>query len=109
MKSCTQVCREADGYQRHLVSPESGLRRLIEESMILIADPIITAVHRIHLLLVESARYRFASQMHALHLACGLYSTASGAAHVLLYSLRSHARLLRISLDWRMPSYMGGN
>jgi hypothetical protein len=51
-----QVCREADGYQGHLVSPEFGLRRLIEDAMLLVLDPVVTAVHRVHLLLVEAAR-----------------------------------------------------
>ncbi len=63
-----QVCREADGYQRHLVSPEAGLRRMIEESMMLIADPIITAVHRVHLLLGEAARCAAAPAQAARHL-----------------------------------------
>lgn len=54
---CVQVCREADGYQGHLVSPEFGLKRLIEDAMLLVLDPVITAVHRVHLLLVEAARW----------------------------------------------------
>ncbi len=52
-----QVVREADGYQGHLVSPEFGLRRLIEDAMLLVLDPVVNAVHRVHLLLVEAARY----------------------------------------------------
>lgn len=52
-----QVCREAGGYQGHLVSPEFGLRRLIEDAMMLVLDPVVTAVHRVHLLLVEAARW----------------------------------------------------
>jgi len=51
------VCREAGGYQGHLVSPEFGLRRLIEDAMMLVLDPVVTAVHRVHLLLVEAARW----------------------------------------------------
>lgn len=55
-QSAAQVCREADGYQGHLVSPEFGLKRLIEDAMLLVLDPVVTAVHRVHLLLVEAAR-----------------------------------------------------
>ena len=51
-----QVCREADGYQPHLVSPEFGLRRLVQDAMDLIMEPTTTAVRRVHLLLVEAAR-----------------------------------------------------
>ena len=52
----SQVCREADGYQAHLVSPEFGLRRLVQDAMDLIMEPTTTAVRRVHLLLVEAAR-----------------------------------------------------
>ena len=30
-----QICREADGYQPHLVSPERGIKRLVQEAMLL--------------------------------------------------------------------------
>ena len=50
------MCREADGYQPHLVSPEFGLRRLVQDAMDLIMEPTTTAVRRVHLLLVEAAR-----------------------------------------------------
>jgi hypothetical protein len=53
----SQVCREADGYQPHLVSPEFGLRRLVQDAMDLIMEPTTTAVRRVHLLLVEAARW----------------------------------------------------
>ncbi len=57
------MCREADGYQPHLVSPEFGLRRLVQDAMDLIMEPTTTAVRRVHLLLVEAAR-REASSRH---------------------------------------------
>lgn len=51
-----QVCREGDGYQPHLVSPEFGLRRLVQDAMTMILDPTTEAVRRVHLLLIEATR-----------------------------------------------------
>lgn len=51
-----QVCREADGFQPHLVSPEFGLRRLVQDAMGLVLEPTTKAVRRVHLLLIEATR-----------------------------------------------------
>ena len=51
-----QVCREADGYQAHLVSPENGLRRLVCDSLELVLDPVNTCVRTIHQILLDAAR-----------------------------------------------------
>ena len=57
----SQVVRVSDGFQPHLVSPELGLRRLVQESIDLVMDPVTTAVRRIHQILLEVARYRYSS------------------------------------------------
>lgn len=31
---CLQICRQADGFQPHLVSPERGIKRLVQEAML---------------------------------------------------------------------------
>ena len=49
--------RESDGYQGHLVSPEMGLRRMVDETLGLVVDPVSTAVRRVHQVLVDAARY----------------------------------------------------
>ena len=51
-----QVVRESDGYQGHLVSPEMGLRRMVDETLGLVLDPVSTAVRRVHQVLVDAAR-----------------------------------------------------
>ncbi|KAK9815384.1 hypothetical protein WJX72_002710 [[Myrmecia] bisecta] len=51
-----EVCREADGYQAHLVSPEAGLRRLVDEALAQVVDPVCTTVRRIHQVLLDAAR-----------------------------------------------------
>ena len=51
-----QVVREADGYQGHLVSPELGLRRMVDETLGLVIDPVATCVRRVHQVLIDAAR-----------------------------------------------------
>ena len=51
-----QVVREADGYQAHLVSPEFGLRRLVDETIGLVLDPVNVCVRRVHQVLLDAAR-----------------------------------------------------
>lgn len=55
--SAFQVCREADGFQRSLVSPEAGLRRLVHDSVETVLIPVDTAVRRVHQVLMEASRY----------------------------------------------------
>ena len=50
------MVRESDGYQGHLVSPEMGLRRMVDETLALVVDPVSTAVRRVHQVLIDAAR-----------------------------------------------------
>jgi hypothetical protein len=54
-----QVVREADGYQAHLVSPEFGLRRLVDETIGMVLDPVNLCVRRVHQILIDAARSVF--------------------------------------------------
>ncbi|KAK9826828.1 hypothetical protein WJX81_004888 [Elliptochloris bilobata] len=51
-----EVVREADGYQPHLVSPEYGLQRLVDETLALTLEPVSTCVRRVHQVLLDAAR-----------------------------------------------------
>ena len=51
-----EICREADGYQPHLVSPERGIKRLVAEAMKLTSDHVHRFVDEIHLVLMETVR-----------------------------------------------------
>lgn len=51
-----QVCREADGYQPYLISPEKGLRRVIGEAVDLCLEPVQVCVQTVHQLLMHAAR-----------------------------------------------------
>ena len=51
-----QVCREADGFQRSLVSPEFGLRRLVHDSVATVLDPVDLTVRRVHQVLLDASR-----------------------------------------------------
>lgn len=51
-----QICREADGYQPHLVSPEKGIKRLVTEAMKLTSQHVHRFVDEIHLVLMETVK-----------------------------------------------------
>lgn len=50
------VCREADGFQRSLVSPEFGLRRLVHDSVATVLEPVDLTVRRVHQVLLDASR-----------------------------------------------------
>ena len=85
----SQVCREADGYQPHLVSPEFGLRRLVQDAMDLIMEPTTTAVRRVHLLLVEAARRAAPPCQPAIPLAFPVPLTTDTAAESAGYHIEA--------------------
>lgn len=51
-----QICREADGYRPHLVSPEKGIKRLVQEAMMQTSPHVHKFVDEIHLVLQETVR-----------------------------------------------------
>eukprot|EP00887_Chlorella_sp_A99_P004268 scaffold15.g4268.t1 len=51
-----EICREADGYQPHLVSPERGIKRLVQEAMGLTNAHVHKFVDDIHLVLLDTVR-----------------------------------------------------
>lgn len=51
-----QVCRYADGYQPHLVSPEKGIRALGIEALDQVEGPVKNCVQAVYNLLVNAAR-----------------------------------------------------
>lgn len=51
-----EICREADGYQPHLVSPERGIKRLVQEAMKLTSDHVHRFVDEIHMVLMETVK-----------------------------------------------------
>lgn len=80
MFPATQVVREADGYQAHLVSPEFGLRRLVDETIGLVLEPVNVCVRRVHQVLLDAARRAYAplclTTLHCRH------DAASGTPHI---------------------------
>lgn len=51
-----QITKQADGYQPHLMSPESGMRQLAAESLDFVASPVNQAVQAVYTLLLNAAR-----------------------------------------------------
>ena len=43
-----RIVEEADGYQPHLIAPEMGYRRLLQECLVLFKGPADTAVGEVH-------------------------------------------------------------
>lgn len=53
---CVQICREADGFRPHLVSPEKGIKRLVQEAMQQTSPYVHKFVDEIHLVLQDTVR-----------------------------------------------------
>jgi hypothetical protein len=51
-----QICRTADGYQPHLVSPERGMRSLAAEALAMVERPVRECIADVYNLLITSAR-----------------------------------------------------
>jgi hypothetical protein len=51
-----QVCKEADGYQPHLLAPEAGIRRLSSDALDMVTTPVTNTVQQVYTLLVNAAR-----------------------------------------------------
>jgi dynamin GTPase len=51
-----QTCRQADGYQPHLVSPENGMRQLGSDALDQVSTPVAQCVQQVYSLLINAAR-----------------------------------------------------
>ncbi|WIA18610.1 hypothetical protein OEZ86_005059 [Tetradesmus obliquus] len=51
LKNVRNTINEADGYQPHIIAPEAGYRRLIEDGLTLLRDPSARAVEQTHQIL----------------------------------------------------------
>lgn len=68
------VCRYADGFQPHLVSPEKGVHALGMEALDLIDGPVKSCVQGVHALLINAARE--AAEKAGEHTEAALIGTA---------------------------------
>ncbi|GFH30075.1 uncharacterized protein HaLaN_28857 [Haematococcus lacustris] len=50
------TCRQADGYQPHLMSPENGMRQLACNALDQVAGPVQACVQAVYTLLLNAAR-----------------------------------------------------
>eukprot|EP00798_Chlamydomonas_sp_ICE-L_P025635 gene25635-11293_t len=51
LKNVQMVVNEADGYQPHIIAPENGYRRLIEDGLSLLREPAFGAIELVHQIL----------------------------------------------------------
>jgi len=56
LKNVKKICKEADGYQPHVMAPEAGIRRLGSDALDLVNAPVNAAVQQVYTLLVNAAR-----------------------------------------------------
>lgn len=61
LENVKQVCRQADGYAPHLVSPEKGLRLLASEALDQVQQPVRNCLMTVYNLLVSSAKEAIAA------------------------------------------------
>ncbi|GFH30076.1 uncharacterized protein HaLaN_28858, partial [Haematococcus lacustris] len=54
--SFVNTCRQADGYQPHLMSPENGMRQLACNALDQVAGPVQACVQAVYTLLLNAAR-----------------------------------------------------
>ena len=53
LKNVQMVVNEADGYQPHIIAPENGYRRLIEDGLSQLREPALVAVEQVHQILKQ--------------------------------------------------------
>ena len=75
--------READGYQSHLVSPEFGLKRLVDDTINLVLEPVNICVRRVHQVLLDAARQAMNPPCFALSRHVSLRQTRVAAQDVM--------------------------
>ncbi len=56
VRASAQICRTADGYQPHLVSPEKGMRSLASEALSMVENPVKETIQEVYSLLIAAAR-----------------------------------------------------
>ncbi len=61
IRNVRNTINEADGYQPHIIAPEAGYRRLIEDGLSLLRDPAAKAVDLVHTILKSIVTQSLAS------------------------------------------------
>ena len=102
-----RVVEEADGYQPHLVAPEMGYRRLLQECLALFARPADTAVEEVHAILRQIvARTLDAPECAGLAQYAGLRASIARAASSALDAFKADARAMVLTLVEMERSYL---
>lgn len=102
-----RVVEEADGYQPHLVAPEMGYRRLLQECLALFAKPADTAVEEVHAILRQTvARVLEGEACAGLAQYAGLRAAIARAASSALDAFKADARAMVLTLVEMERSYL---
>jgi hypothetical protein len=102
-----RIVEEADGYQPHLVAPEMGYRRLLQECLALFTKPADTAVEEVHAILRQIvAKTLDSPECAALAQYAGLRAAIARAASSSLDAFKADARSMVLTLVDMERSYL---
>eukprot|EP00245_Coleochaete_scutata_P015737 TRINITY_DN7139_c0_g1_i1.p1 TRINITY_DN7139_c0_g1~~TRINITY_DN7139_c0_g1_i1.p1 ORF type:complete len:613 (-),score=142.68 TRINITY_DN7139_c0_g1_i1:787-2625(-) len=105
MQNVRKVVSEADGYQPHLIAPEQGYRRLIEQALLLFKGPAEAVVDEVHFILRDLIRTAL-SETTELRRFPTLTTELSGAANQSLEAFRDESRKTATRLVEMETSYL---
>lgn len=98
-----EVCRTADGYQPHLVSPERGLKLLAAEALAMAHEPVRLCCRQVHTLLLSAAKAAAAS--------AGQHTEAAAAGGPALHAPRFASAVMPVVVqaleEWREEAERG--
>lgn len=108
LKNVRNTINEADGYQPHIIAPEAGYRRLIEDGLTLLRDPSAKAVDATHQIL-KSIVTQAINDVHELQRFGNLRSEIVAHAAVTLDKLKDSSEgTVRTLVDME-GSYLSAN
>eukprot|EP00897_Mesotaenium_endlicherianum_P008166 jgi/Mesen1/7378/ME000382S06573 len=104
LQSVRQTIMESDGYQPHLIAPESGYRRLIERALMLFKGPAEAVVEEAHHILRDLLRTSL-GETTELQRFPSLQAQLSAAANLALENFREESRKAAVQLVEMETSY----
>lgn len=110
LKNVRNTINEADGYQPHIIAPEAGYRRLIEDGLTLLRDPAAKAVDQVHQIMKSIVTQAINSpDLEKLTRFVNLKSEILAQSAVTLDKLKSEAEVTVRTLVDMEGSYLSAN
>lgn len=110
IKNVRNTINEADGYQPHIIAPEAGYRRLIEEGLTLLREPAAKCVEMVHQILKSITTQSVNSEeVREINRFVNLKNEIMMHATVKLDNLRTESELTARTLVDMEGSYLSAN